>query len=288
MGKIKNIEFLRVIACFAIIMLHFFATITSHNSFNEIILYQKMLIMTHLGDKSVDLFFILSGFFFAYKLNLHRSCWDFVKHKLIRLYPVLILVLILYFLFSLTSNIKFTFYDNIFSLLLLNGTNFCIKHGNAGQFWYVSAMFWALLFYYYLLKNYSKKNVNLFIAIIILFSYSFLIHIQNGYLGGAKQTYYNIFNAGMLRALGGIGLGYFIGEWHKTNIDKIKTLKPTTIQVILLSGLEFITLYFIINNLMLHKLKYYNQFIFIIAFTVIIILFLVNQGVFSRILNNNI
>ena len=285
MQKIKNIEFLRIIGCLAIILTHLFNKLYGAL---DIEIYDKLCNMTCNGNKAVDLFFILSGFFFTYKLNLHRSCWEFVKHKLIRLYPVLIFVIILYFVFSLTGSVKFTYYDNIFTLLGLSGTGIVQKYGNASHFWYVSAMLWTLLFYYYLLKNYSKKNVNLFIAITILFSYSFLIYSRHGYIGVLRNTCYYFYNLGMLRALGGIGIGYFIGEWYKTNIDKIKDWKPSTIQVVLLSGLEFITLYFIINNLMLHKLKYYNQFIFIIAFTVIIILFLVNQGVFSRILNNNI
>ena len=121
-----------------------------------------------------------------------------------------------------------------------------------------------------------------------MFSYSLLIHARNGNIDGSWQTYYHLFNAGMLRAVGGIGVGYFIGEWYKTNIDKINNWKANIYQKIVLSCLEFMCLYFIINNLMLHKLKYNNQFIFIIAFAAIIILFVVKKGIFSQILDNNI
>ena len=287
MERIKNIEFLRVIGCIAIILVHLFHTVLPKSLIN-IDIYNKLFNMTSNGAKAVDLFFILSGFFFAYKLNTHKTCWEFVKHKLIRLYPVLVFIMIIYFLFSLTSSIVFTYYDNILTLLCLNGLGLTYKHINAGHFWYVSAMLWVLLFYYYLLKNYSKKNVNLFISLIILFSYTFILHANQGGIGGTWQTYYNILNLGLLRALGGIGIGYFIGEWYKTNIEKINNWNSSTIQTILLSGLEFMTLYFIINNLILHKLKWFNQFIFIIAFTTIIMLFLVKKGIFSQILDNNI
>ena len=288
MQKIKNIEFLRIIGCIAIILVHLFNSALLFGTFPDILLYKNFSKILNCGTLAVDLFFILSGFFFAYKLNLQKSCWQFCKKKLIRLYPVLVFIIILYFIFSLTGSLKFTFYGDILVLLFLNGTTLFYKFANAGHFWYVSAMFWCLLFYYYLLKIYSKNNVNLLIALITLFSYSFLIHAQNGVVTGTHQTYYNFINAGMLRALGGIGIGYFIGEWYKTNIDKINNWKPGIYQVVALSSLEFITLYFIINNLMLHRLKYNNQFIFIIAFTTIIVLFLAKKGIFSKILDNNI
>ena len=287
-NRIVNIEILRIIGCVAIILVHLFNSALLFGTFPEISLYKNFSNMLNSATLAVDLFFILAGFFFAYKLNLNKSCWLFIKHKLIRLYPVLVFIIILYFIFSLTGSLKFTFYGNILVLLFLNGTSLFYKFANAGHFWYVSAMFWSLLFYYYLLKTYSKHNVNLLTALIILFSYSFLIHAQNGAVTGTWQTYYNFINAGMLRALGGIGIGYFIGEWYKANIENIKNWKATTLQIISLSGLEFVTLYFIINNLMLHKLKYNNQFIFIIAFTTIIILFLIKKGIFSKFLDSNL
>ena len=286
MQKIKNIEFLRVIGCITIILYHLF--LKSKLYYPDIDLYNKLHNMTACGGKAVELFFILSGFFFVYTLNTNKTCWEFIKSKLIRLYPVLVFVIILYFIFSLTGTLKFTLYDNIFTLLGLNGTGLIIKYANASHFWYVSAMLWTLLFYFYLNKNYEKKNINLFIVLTVFFSYTFLLHVQKGNIGGIERTYNTILNVGMLRALGGISIGYLIGEWYKNNIDNINSLKVNIYQTIALSGLEFITIYFIINNLMLHKLNYNNQFIFIIAYTIIIMLFLAKKGFFSKILDNNI
>ncbi len=285
MQKIKNIEFLRVIGCLAIILFHIGVM---HKIFPSIELYNKFSVIFENGSRAVELFFIISGFFFVYTLDKEKSCFEFLKNKLIRIYPTLVFVIILYFLFSLTGSLKFTFYDNILTLFCLTGTGLNLVRANANHFWFVSAMLWSLFFYFYLVKNYQKKNVYLFIALTILFAYTLILHEGNGVICGIEQTNKFIINAGMLRALGSIGIGYFIGEWYKNNIDKIKNWNANIYQTTLISGIEFVTLYFIVNNLMFHKLKYNNHFIFVIAFTTIIILFLTKKGIFSRILDSDI
>ena len=284
MEKIKNIEFLRIIGCISIILLHF---ANYSNPVFDIPFYEKIYSITRNGQKAVDLFFILSGFFFAYTLNLKYNCWEFIKHKLIRLYPLMIFVTLLFFIVSLTGIIDFTFYDNILSLLCLNGTGLALKLGNTELFWYISAMLWVLLLFYFLRKNYEKKNVNLFIICLVFFCYSFLIHAKGGVINNNVQTFNRVFNVGMLRGLGGIGLGYLIGEWYKANSEIIKK-KVNFVQKLLYTGLEFVCLFFIINNLMLHKLHYKNHIIFIIVFAAVIILFLLRKGFISELLNNDI
>lgn len=285
MNKIKNIEFLRIIGCIAIILLHLFNKTQLHGLFSDIEIYNKFFNMTNNGQKAVDLFFIISGFFFALKFNPVQSIWEFLKHKFIRLYPVLRFGLVTYFLISLTGAVKFTFYDNILNLLCLNGTFLVLKHGNLGAFWYVSSMLWTFVLFSYLLKNYEKKNVDLFIALLVFFSYGFIIHAKGGAINSNTQTFYNIFNVGMMRAFGGIGVGYFIAQWYKTNAEKIKTLILPLYQKILITALEFVCIYFIINNLMLHKINYKNHIIYIVVFALVLMLFLAKQGFISKLLN---
>ena len=283
---IKNIEFLRIIGCVAVILLHLF-TRMHIGALDDIEIYNKLLTITQNGDKAVDLFFILSGFFFCYKLNLKTSMFDFIKHKVLRLWPVLIFVLTLYFLLNIAGIIEVNFYYYLLCFLGLNGTNLVLVNSGSGVFWYVSAMLWVLAFYYYLLKNYQEKNVNLTIALIVFFSYGFIIHALNGTIKGHDLMFRGIICIGTLRALGGIGTGYFIGLWYKNNLDKIKNFNYKIWHILALTFIEFISLYFIINNLMLHKLKFKNQIVFIIAFVAVIIAFLINKGFISRFLNKD-
>ncbi|MBQ8459719.1 acyltransferase [bacterium] len=287
MQKIKNIELLRVIGCVAILFLHLFHK-TLCNYFPDIHFYQHMYNATSNGQKAVDLFFMLSGLFFAWKLNTKYGIWDFVKKKIIRLWPVLIFLLLLTTVASLFGIYKFNMYDKILALVGLNGTGWIMVKGvsNAGVFWYVSSMFWVLLLFYYLRKYFNKKNVDLFISIVVYFSYAFLIHAKGGKINSADQNFYYIFNVGILRALGGIGIGYFIGDWYRNNEEKIRAWSVTVLQKIALTVLEFMCLFFIINNLMLRRLKYGNDMIYIVTFVVIIVLFLLNKGYISRLLND--
>ena len=214
--------------------------------------------------------------------------FDFIKNKVLRLWPVLIFVISLYFAASLFGAVKFDIYHHILCFLGLNGTNLVLINGGSGVFWYVSAMLWVLAFYYYLLKNYEEKNVNLTIALIIFFSYGILIHLLNGKIvASPSKTINYVYNFGMLRALGGIGAGYFIGLWYKNNFEAIKNFNYKIWHILTLTFIEFISLYFIINNLMLHKLKFNNQIVFIIAFVAVIVAFLINKGFISRFLNKN-
>ena len=286
MDKIKNIEFLRIVGCIAIILFHLFSSI-NNSPLNDIEPYAKFFSMTRNGDKAVDLFFILSGLFFCYKLNLKASMFEFIKHKVLRLWSVLIFIIFLYFIFSLFGIINFNFYHFLLCFLGLNGTSLVTVGAGVVVFWYISAMLFVLAFYYYLLKNYEEKNVNLTIALIVFFSYGVLIHALKGNIYGHDKALNCIINIGMLRALGGIGVGYFIGLWYKNNFEAIKNFNYKIWHILALTFIEFISLYFIINNLMLHKLKYRNKIIFIIAFVAVIIAFLINKGFISRFLNKN-
>ena len=286
MDKIKNIEFLRIVGCIAIILFHLFSSI-NNSPLNDIEPYAKVFSMTRNGDKAVDLFFILSGLFFCYKLNLKTSMFEFIKHKVLRLWPVLIFIIFLYFIFSLFGIINFNFYHFLLCFLGLNGTSLVTVGAGVVVFWYISAMLFVLAFYYYLLKNYEEKNVNLTIALIVFFSYGFIIHALKGGIYGQDKTFNNIYNIGMLRALGGIGAGYFIGLWYKNNFEAIKNFNYKIWHILTLTFIEFISLYFIINNLMLHKLKFNNQIVFIIAFVAVIVAFLINKGFISRFFNKD-
>ncbi len=286
--KIKNLEFLRIIGCIAIVLLHLFNQATFYTLFPDIEIYNKFRQMTANGQIAVDLFFILSGFFFIYNYTSGKTAAEFIKKKIIRLYPVLIFIIILYFAASLTGVLKFKYYDNLLTIFCLNGIGLTLKYDNVCVFWYCSAMLWVMLFYKCLIDSYNYKTVNLIIAVISIFAYIFVIHVHNGSIYGHFDTYYAFFNIGIMRAVAGMGVGYFIGGWYKNNLISIKNLKFNLFQKILISFTEFICIYFIINNLIFHKLKFQNKIIFIAVFTITIILFLIKQGIFSKLLDNKL
>ena len=149
-------------------------------------------------------------------------------------------------------------------------------------------MLWVFLLFYYLLKNYDKKHVNLFMALLIFFCYSFLIHAKGGKINHNIQTFEFIFNVGMMRGFAGIGVGYFIAQWFRENIDAIKAFVPNILQKLLITVLEFMCVFFIINNLMLHQPNFKNDMVYIVVFIIAIVLFLIKKGFVSQLLENDI
>lgn len=133
MQKIRNIEFLRVIGCLAIVALHLFNKLNEY--FGDVSIYNQLHTATSNGQKAVELFFIISGFFFALKLNLVQSLWDFVKAKALRFYPMMIfstgLVLLFYCLHVIKYKIYHIFVNFLFLNFLKSGLNPVIASGGA-------------------------------------------------------------------------------------------------------------------------------------------------------------
>lgn len=203
---------------------HLRSSLLNKNLFGDLYIYLNK--SSFNGNKSVEFFFIISGFFLIYGFNKNLSTFDFIKKKIIRLSPLMLFFNIIYLILSLfTKSIKYDTYNNILSLLFLGNIGVTKSHGNLRIFWYVSVLFWVSFLYFYLLKYFERKNINLFSAISIWFSYVFMIQARNGNISDILKTYNNIFVVGLLRGLGGMGIGYFIGSIYKENEDKIENME---------------------------------------------------------------
>jgi len=286
--KFFNLEILRIVGCISIVFIHLFSN-QLLDSVNKVEIYAKLATLNSSGRMAVEMFFIISGLLFSIKLDLKQPIFDFVKKKLIRLYPVLVFVVSASAIIGALGLIKFSIFDNLLALFLLNGTGLVLKIVNTTiMFWYVSAMLWTMLLFMYLLKNFEKKYVDLLIVLLIFFSYTFVIHALNGRMYGPVFTYYNFINIGMLRAFGGIGLGYLIGEWYKIYSEKIEHAMVSTKTKILITLSEFACLFFIIYNLLLHDIKFDNRIIFVIVFAITIMLFISKKGFVSEFFDNKV
>ena len=287
-GKFLNIEILRIIGCISVVFIHLFHQYL-YDIFKDIELYGKLASCTGNGNKAVDMFFMISGFLFSLKLNLDRPITEFLLKKFIRLWPTLVFVILVSFLISIIGIFDFNFYDDLLAILGLSGTGLVLRIAeSASVFWYVSAMIWTMLLFIYLLKSYQLKTVNLIIAALIFFSYSFIIHATEGKIRGHTNTYCYVFNLGMLRAFGGIGIGYFIGEFYKTFSEKIRKLHVSFVKKLLVTLVESLCLSFTTYNLILHKFKFNNQIIYIIVFTFMLTLFIVKKGFLSEFLDKKV
>ena len=293
MQKMKNIEFLRVIAILAIVLLHFFHSrqggiLSLHLS--SINTYNILGKWTMNGQKAVDFFFILSGLFFylGFVNNSGQRFWDFIKKKFIRMWPVMAFAVLLASVFSLFKLMKFTYWDNIYALLFLNGTALFKMSGNLGVSWYCSVMMLHFILFFYLLKNFNPKIVWLIIGFGVYLSYAYLLGGNNFHINNAHKDYGYIFNSMMLRAWGGIGLGMLIALWYNTYQKAILAYIPQKTTKILITAGEFVCLYFMIHNLLFHKFRHGNDFMFILVFIGLITAFICKKGYISQLFDRNI
>ena len=286
-NKLLNIEFLRFLSVISIVTYHLFTGWLPVYC-SDIPLFHHIHELTRDSVRAVDFFFIISGFFLVYTFKRDLSVIDFLKKKIVRLWPVAVFAVCAWFVIYLLGFIppeKFGTFDNIFGLFMINNIGITTSIGINVQSWYISSLILVLLFYFYILKYLDKHITNLIISVITLFSYSFLIHIQNGSLTGEIETYYYIFNVGIMRALAGCGLGYIIGiSGICNNLSESK--KQKTLSLFVIGCFEILIFTFLIYNMCFNKLNYTNDMIFILAFVFLFIIFVRNYGIISKWMNN--
>ena len=280
--KFKNIELLRFLFTIAIVYFHIVKLRTLYLNFD---IYENLRKLAINADLSVDCFFIMAGFFLFYTFDINKySVINFIKKRIIRLVPVIIFATLCVWLLSLINFVEYTTYYNLFTLGLINCIGITLKKGNNLQTWFVSVLFWVSLLYTYFFKCFSKEKINLIIASLIIFSYSFLLHAYNGSIEGYQKNFYYFINTGVLRGLAGIGLGYFISMLYKNISIKTTSIKNKLIYTFF----EIYLFVFVFNNMLFHNLSYKNDLVIIFAFAALFILFLIKQGYFSRLLEKDI
>lgn len=189
-SRITDLDCLRGLAIIMVVFYHFFSRwdnfqLYSSNQIGEFFIFK-------FGYLGVELFFIISGFVIFLTLERSKNYLIFMRNRLIRLLPLLILCsLITFLIIKLIPNIYFkptsldflpslTFVDPIFWRLLLKNSNIN----------FIDGVYWSLLvemkFYllvgamYFLLKErfmVSWLLVNTFILVISLVG--LLLQIMN-------------------------------------------------------------------------------------------------------------
>ncbi len=288
MNKLKNIEFLRVFLISVIVLLHTTAygswsLLVNFPDIKELDFFHKTFIQ---GNNSVEGFFIIAGFLLIYTLK-NQNIKDFIKKKYMRLSPTILFAVIICIIASFWHTIKLRFWDDILVVLLLNNFGICLAHGTTPTLWFTSALFAGLLIYFLLTKISSKtiKTIS-FVALPIL-AYGILEYFQHGSFSTPHKNYAYIFNVGFLRAVGGVGIGTTVGFIYKKYIQEIKEKVFNFIGNIIINLAEFSLLCFMVWWLVTPH-KQLNCIIFVIAFALLLTLFVFEKGIISKITNKDI
>ncbi len=280
MTKFKNIEFLRFILALFIVAFHlregYFITLP------------KYLHGINYASVCVDFFFIIAGFFLFRTFNINKDTWDFAKKRFLRLAPNLWLLVFLIMICSgFIKDIRFIFSDNILRMLLLGPIGFSPPTGGIGAviIWFIPCLFWVSLFYFYLAKIFETKKLNLIVWLLVVSSISLYMQYMHFIPDGNVKNVYYIFNIGIVRAVAGIGLGYFVNMLYSSGF----LFKCSQKQKWLISLLELYLCSFLLHYLTSSShLPGKTSFLFIVMFTFLFYLFLIKQGIISNLLENKI
>lgn len=285
--KLYNVEAVRFL--FAVIIVYYHILHSNIMNFTgNSAFYEKLALQSNNASLIVECFFIISGYF-LYKSYCRRpdlSVKEFIYNKVARLWPMLLVYeLIILIFFSGKPYVSF------FNVLFLqcNGISFDYQGIN----WYISPLFWCLIFYFVLLKcTKDKRKTNLFIAVLVYFSYVMNLRATNGDFG--RDVEYGFISLAMFRAIAGVGLGYLIGTGLNSvkNLPSVKNFKPGKMEraviSVVISVFEIGSFALLLVQLLYKDKAYQNKFIAVILFSCLFICMLTGKGILSRITNNRL
>lgn len=280
MQRIKSIEFIRFLFAIIICYHHLIIGLSKIYVDNSLIIYLKNLTYGGLG---VDFFFIIAGFFLYFSLCKTNNLLDFIIHKIKRLWPVLAFSTIV--AACLAPNVHVS--QVILNLLFLQNIPLSkYPHFNTAA-WFVSSLFWVSIFYAGIVNSFSKKISNYLIGVITFVFFN--LYFSGIAEGRVEDVIFPFLTSGMIRGVGGIGLGYLLGVFYINIKDKVTDYisKYNKFFVIFSTIFEVTLFIFIILALLFSKLYIVNSFVLIVAFVLFFLLLLFNIGYFSRLLSND-
>ena len=266
--RLHNIEFLRILFTFCIFCCHFL------DAFK----------VTNEGRFSVEFFFILSGFFLYYTIDNQKNVQTFVLKKVIRFLPLMLFGQVVCDLISL----KFRFQNYISLAFFLPSTGLTdFNYFSVGAAWYVCALFWILLFYFYLVKTKMQSTADIVIGIITFICCVAYNKIPHNMMRALFPHY-------MLRGLICIGIGYFLALICKKN-NLFSSPHTTTNEKQgreqcvkwIFSGLELWLMLYLLLTMFIpweFKIAYTHR---VILFAILIALFIAKKGLISQFFEDN-
>ena len=173
----------------------------------------------------------------------------------------------------------------MFAILNIQNVGWTLQLGNNSSSWFVSSLFWGMCFYFYLGKIVSQKVFNFVTACLVFICYAIFVHVPSKL---HLVNYYYFINIGMVRALAGIGLGYFVRMLYNDYSEVLKSQFNTLKSKIIFSALEIYLFFTMFYYLCFHASSYNNVLFEVIIFLLLFICFLLHKGILSKLLENNV
>lgn len=269
-NRYYNLDFIKFLCCLSILLLH-----------SAMVGFKVISNRTDIG---VCFFFILSGLFLFSQIKKDISYQDFVVKRYIRLMPIVILSFLFVFclnnigLITQEAHLKDNFMTFFFirNIALFNDATEIRFSYNNSYIWYLGPLFWVSLFYLTLFKIFPNQ-ISTFVVVILSYI-GIIIYIHN-----IKQPAPGLY--GVWRGLFGIGLGLLIRIFisYINYFQETRLIKKNT--VIFYTILELLFFVLFIDLLFFDTLELSEYAYGIVVFSILVILFFIQKGAFSRLLN---
>lgn len=274
-----NIDFLRFLFAIIIVYYHILPQI---NNFSSTYLLTELVQKSNLAGRNiVNAFLFLSGFFLlqSFDKKSEVDTYKFILNKFLRLWPVMAFS----FLFVLPFGI-FDKYNDTLNLFFINsGLGLTTKSSVNAASWFICVLFFLSIFFYYLMKTLSRKNLIFTCSIFTFWGFIILAQAKTGlYSAIILPSLY--LTAGMVRGIACISLGIICADiWEKIKSIKINN---SILNTLIFGVIETMLLWYFIQYSVFHVAKFKIDIYWSLIFVGVFFLFLFNIGFLSKFLNN--
>lgn len=202
-SRIGILDGFRGIAILSVLCFHFFSRWTPPNNAISLYPYNNNYDYFTYGRLGVQFFFIISGFVIFYTLENTDKFKLFWKKRLIRLWPSIIIVSIITFIFFNVFDNTFIFPESHYSRNFLPSLTFIIPGffnaicSKPHYFGYINGVYWSLWpeiqFYFFVsILFYANKEQFLrnfiFVSFPLMIINAFFLHV----IGGGHKFYFDV------------------------------------------------------------------------------------------------
>lgn len=190
------VDTLRTLACLAVILFH---------------LGGNTYILPANGYLWTEFFFMVSGLFLFQNMEKIANVSDLLLKYVKKIYGCLVLSIIVGMIVYYKLNIKIDIWQEVANLTFFSASGFIQQRGSVGPAWFIAPLLIAIAFFAMLIKL-CRKEVVVFTASLVSF-FSYIILINNGPVLQWRPMWHGLLSFGVLRALGGVGLGIVVSNF---------------------------------------------------------------------------
>lgn len=274
-GKFKNIELLRFIFAWTIVVFHMSMSVT----------HTPLKSYCHSGYLCVEFFFIVSFFFLIRGLKVEQSMTRFIRDKWIRMAPLAIVITIVgYVLYHLgyCAYSGWNFSAVVENCLLLFGWSAKTSKGCfIGPIWYCSIYLGIAVFYLGLLKTFPHKYVPFIVGVLAYIAWrGIALRIEarpfGVFFGGGDIN-------GACRGMFCLGLAYMAVCLYESGslgycANRCRTIICTTAELLILG---------VLSCKLIFSPQIISTFLTDLLFLFLFVLFISRAGYVSRLLERN-